>query len=297
MKVLDLFSGIGGFSLGLERAGMETVAFCEIDPFCQKVLKKHWPNKPIYEDVRSLDYEGSVDLICGGFPCQPFSVAGKQKGDKDDRHLWPAMFELIKKYRPAWFIGENVVGFINMALDNVLSQLESEGYETRAFVLPACAVGAPHRRERVWIVANTKSEFSNVSEPKTGKHSDKQKPQSGKRILKNNTSNAYSERLETQRAEQQAKGHKGSLAADNISQRTQGIWQEQIQGIEAFSWCEDIRRIEDYFKRPDLPKPLICREDDGFSQRVDRLRSLGNAVVPQIPEILGHAIMEAHHGT
>jgi len=123
MKVLDLFSGIGGFSLGLERAGMETVAFCEIEPFPCKILKKHWPHIPIFNDVRSLDYDGRVDVICGGFPCQPFSVAGKQKGKEDDRHLWPAMFNLIKKHRPNWVIGENVAGLINMGLDDVLADL------------------------------------------------------------------------------------------------------------------------------------------------------------------------------
>ena len=101
LKVLDLFSGIGGFSLGLERTGgFETAAFCEIDPFCKKVLKKHWPDVPIYEDVRSLNYGGSIDVICGGFPCQPFSFPGKREGAEDDRHLWPAMFGLIKKHRP-----------------------------------------------------------------------------------------------------------------------------------------------------------------------------------------------------
>ena len=156
IKVLDLFSGIGGFSLGLERAGMETVAFCEIDPFCQKVLNKHWPDIPIYEDVRTIkdEYDGeAIELISGGYPCQPFSVAGMQKGKDDDRHLWPAMFDCVKHFRPRWVIGENVAGHINLGLDCVLSDLESEGYETRTFVIPACSVNAPHRRDRVWIIA------------------------------------------------------------------------------------------------------------------------------------------------
>ena len=119
MRVLDLFSGIGGFSLGLERAGMETIAFCEIDPYCRKVLAKHWPGVPIYEDVRELDATGlgRIDLVCGGYPCQPFSQAGKRVGAEDDRHLWPAMLEVIKAARPAWVIGENVAGHISMGLD------------------------------------------------------------------------------------------------------------------------------------------------------------------------------------
>ena len=210
MRVLDLFSGVGGFSLGLERAGMETVAFCEFDKKAQLVLKKHWPDVPIYDDVRELTYDklkedgivgdskrqrrqggelhkgdipqtleggqassfiptsegrkttkqtnsrkqaSTVDLICGGFPCQPFSVAGKQKGDQDDRHLWPEYFRLIQEIRPRWVIGENVAGLINLGLDEVLSDLESADYSCQTLIIPACAVNAPHRRDRVWVIA------------------------------------------------------------------------------------------------------------------------------------------------
>lgn len=156
MNVLDLFSGVGGFSLGLERAGFHTVAFCEIDPYCRKVLKKHWPDVPIHEDIRTLDGTQfrSVDLVCGGFPCQPFSVAGKQDGSSDDRALWPEMLRVIREVQPTWVIGENVPGIINMELDNCLSNLEALGYSCQTFVIPACAVDAKHRRDRVWIMAN-----------------------------------------------------------------------------------------------------------------------------------------------
>ena len=153
MKVLDLFSGIGGFSLGLERAGMETVAFCEIDPFCQKVLKKHWPNVPIYNDVRTLDYDGPVDVITGGFPCQPYSLAGKRKGQEDDRDLWPAMFNLIKKYRPSWIIGENTFGFVRLGLDRCLVDLESIQYTARVFDIFSCATDLPTLERHIWIIA------------------------------------------------------------------------------------------------------------------------------------------------
>ena len=157
MRVLDLFSGIGGFSLGLERAEMETVAFCEFDEKARLVLKKHWPDVPIFNDVRELNAERlkhlyPIDLICGGFPCQPFSVAGKRKGKEDDRHLWPEYFRLIQEIRPRWVIGENVAGLINMGLDQVLSDLESENYTCQTLVIPACAVNAPHRRDRVWVI-------------------------------------------------------------------------------------------------------------------------------------------------
>ena len=131
LKVLDLFSGIGGFSLGLERAGMETVAFCEIEEYPRKVLAKHWPGVPIHKDIRKLDgtqYRGTVDVICGGFPCQPFSHAGKRGGKDDDRDLWPEMLRVIREVQPTWVIGENVAGFINMELDRTLSDLEDEGY-------------------------------------------------------------------------------------------------------------------------------------------------------------------------
>lgn len=164
MRALDLFSGIGGIALAAEWAGIETAAFCEIEPYCRRVLSRHWPGVPIYEDVRELTRErlerdgvmdnGAIDLICGGYPCQPFSVAGKRRGAEDDRHLWPEMFRLVRALRPAWVLGENVAGHVHLGLDDVLADLESEGYTCRAFVLPAAAVGAPHRRERVFIVAH-----------------------------------------------------------------------------------------------------------------------------------------------
>jgi len=159
LQILDLFSGIGGFSLGLERAGMETIAFCEIEKFPRRVLRKHWPDVPIFKDVRELhakDLPKAVDVICGGYPCQPFSVAGKRRGKKDDRHLWPEMFRLVRECRPTFVICENVAGHVTMGLDTVLSDLEGEGYTCWAFIIPACAVNAIHRRDRLWIVAHTR---------------------------------------------------------------------------------------------------------------------------------------------
>jgi DNA-cytosine methyltransferase len=166
--VLDLFSGIGGFSLGLERAGMETVAFCENDKFCQKVLAKHWPGVPIHDNIEELDgrqYRGTVELVCGGAPCQPFSVAGQQRGTEDDRALWPEMLRVIREVEPLWVIGENVAGIINMELDNVLSDLEDSGYSCQTFVIPACAVDAQHRRDRVWVIAQKNDFDSNRQRP------------------------------------------------------------------------------------------------------------------------------------
>jgi len=168
MKILDLFSGIGGFSLGLESTGhFETTAFCEIDKFCKLILNKHWEGKKIYDDVKAISKkqfeEDGIelpDIITGGFPCQPFSVAGKQQGTSDSRHLWPEMFRIIKDFSPRWVIGENVKGLTNIqdgvVFETVCSDLEGEGYEVRTFNIPAAGVQAPHRRERLWIVAHAK---------------------------------------------------------------------------------------------------------------------------------------------
>jgi len=156
MRHLDLFSGIGGFALAAKWAGFETVGFCEQDDFCKSVLAARWPGVPIHHDVRELDgrlFRG-VELISGGYPCQPFSLVGKRRGAEDDRHLWPEMRRVIEQARPAWVVSENVAGHITMGLDDVLSDLESLDYAARAVVIPACAVGALHIRERVWVVAN-----------------------------------------------------------------------------------------------------------------------------------------------
>jgi DNA-cytosine methyltransferase len=173
MNVLDLFSGIGGFSLGLERTGgFQTVAFCEIEKYPQQILRKHWPDVPIYTDIKELSYEDgrlysgkggpgevaqavTIDVICGGFPCQPYSVAGKQRGKDDDRALWPEMYRVIQESNPRWCILENVPGIINLGLDTVLSDLESAGYEVETFIIPACAINACHQRSRVWVVAHS----------------------------------------------------------------------------------------------------------------------------------------------
>jgi DNA (cytosine-5)-methyltransferase 1 len=165
IKILDVCSGIGGFSLGLEATGgFDTVAFCEYDEFCRKVLNKHWPDVPIYKDLKEIGNEPTrliqeFDLICGGVPCQPFSVAGRKKGKEDDRHLWPFMFKIIEQKKPTWVIVENVGGFVNVALDDVCLDLETEGYATQSFIIPACGVEAPHRRDRIWIIGKYTSEF------------------------------------------------------------------------------------------------------------------------------------------
>jgi DNA (cytosine-5)-methyltransferase 1 len=230
VKVLDLFSGIGGFSLGLERAGMETVAFCEYDKFCQQVLKKHWPHIPIHEDVRTLDakqYRGTVDVVCGGFPCQPHSFSGKRKASEDDRDMWPATFDTIRKSNARWFIGENVKGILSSEsgrfFGKILSDLASIGYSLEWFNIPGGAVGSPHLRNRIWMVA----------------HPD-----------------------ETQ------------LEGRSISSRIY----EEYTNAGYTRWGKD--------------KPGVVRTLNGLPNQMDRVGALGNAVIPDIPELIGRAIIK-----
>lgn len=160
MTHASLFSGIGGFDLAAEWAGFTNIFNCEIDPFCQKILKYHFPHAEQYSDIRTTDFaiwRDRIDVLSGGFPCQPFSVAGKRKGTEDERHLWPEMLRTIREIQPRWVVGENVLGIVNwsdgLVFEQVCADLEAEGYEVQPFVLPACCVDAPHRRDRVWFIA------------------------------------------------------------------------------------------------------------------------------------------------
>jgi DNA (cytosine-5)-methyltransferase 1 len=158
VRHLDLFSGIGGFALACRMVGgIETVGFCERDNYCQRVLAKHWPDVPICNDIHEMkgNEYGTIELITGGYPCQPFSYAGKRQGENDDRHLWPQLRRVIETAMPRWCLFENVDGHVTMGLDQVLSDLAAIGYSAGATVIPACAVGSPQGRERVWIVANS----------------------------------------------------------------------------------------------------------------------------------------------
>lgn len=298
LKVLDLFSGIGGFSLGLERTGgFKTVAFCEIDPFCQKILKKHWPEIPIYEDVRTCDYDGPIDVICGGYPCQPFSLAGKRKGKEDDRHLWPTMFSLIKKHRPDWVLGENVAGHISMGLDSVLADLESEDYKCRTFIIPACALDAKHRRDRLWIVAhhNTRQHNRQIEEICTrGNASDAGSENVGNTAIKGLQDGRCRSLGKSSASSKSERSGIAQTMADTESKRiqrlgTSGQQKPHTHGCKGLSMCQNKRPKYANWKT----EPSVGRVANGIPNRVDRLKSLGNAVVPQIPEMIGHAILQS----
>ncbi len=281
MKFGSLFAGIGGMDLGLERAGMVCSWQVEIDDYCTKVLTKHWPNVPKFRDVREVGKHNlePVDLICGGFPCQPFSQAGQRKGEADNRHLWPEMARIIAEVGPAWVFGENVTGIISMALDNVLSDLEGQGYETQAFVIPACGVGAYHKRERVFILAHANGERSQGRE------------------------------IYAQSAHQWLAGPNGlgdpeggtrlgqaPREGGHTTQSGEGVGDSAITGLP--NWAGGEVGQPSPLTEFERPSGREIERDFrgvayGVSRRVDRLRSLGNAVVPQVAELIGKRIIEA----
>lgn len=267
MEHLDLFSGIGGFALAAKWAGFDTVAFCEIEPYCQKVLRKNFGDGiVIHDDIRQLDgtqYRG-IDLITGGFPCQPYSIAGKRRGDDDPRALWPEMRRVIHEAKPTWVVGENVAHFANMGLDAACADLENEGYEVQPFIIPAVAIGAPHQRKRVFIVAHSEhSEWrkGNSRKRRMARHvccvqEGRKKDSSWPRVSSKNVPNTRCEGCKRRRIQsgQTAMGeipHNGSGNGGEIT----GLW-----------WATE---------------PAVGRVANGIPNRVDRIRALGNAVVPQ----------------
>jgi len=273
LRLLDLFSGIGGFSLGLERSGnFETVAFCEIEPYPRAVLKKHWPNVKVYEDVKELSRERleadglGVDAICGGFPCQDISTAGRGAGLAGERSgLWFEFHRLIKEIKPQVAIIENVSALRSRGLDQVLRSLAEIGYDAEWHCIPASAVGAPHRRDRIWILA-----YPNEAQC--------QRERLSSRVYKKNYG-AWINSLETSSmADTISLGQQGSGTSGYASdQETAG----ERQAIDALNGSlRDFWRVE----------PNVGRVANGVPNRVDRLRALGNAVVPQIPEMIGKAI-------
>jgi len=330
MKMLDLFSGIGGFHLAAEWTWgdeLEVVGHVEIDKFCQKVLKKHWPDVPIYEDIKNVKGEqfGTVYLITGGFPCQPFSVAGKRKGSEDDRAIWPEMFRIIQEVKPRWVVGENVTGIIHMELDKVLADLEGEGYETETFIIPACGVDAPHRRNRVWVVANSRGggfREQNSSDKQQGrteavvtsKNIQDGRAKNGE-VVGNAESNDKRRNRKKSR-QQQVEIGRSSSRFENVADTESRESREQTEqegrqnscrgskeGCRDAWWAIEpnvgmladglpsdvVARLLERDGARDIP---VCRVATGIPKRVDKLKALGNAIVPQVVYPIMQAIKE-----
>ena len=336
MRLLDLFSGIGGFSYGLERIGFKTVAFCEMDKYCKLVLQKHWKGVKIYNDVKEITKERLEadgvelpDIITGGCPCQPFSVAGKQKGTSDDRHLWPEMFRIIQEFKPRWVIGENVKGLINlengMVFETVCTDLEGEGYEVRAFNIPAAGVGAPHRRERIWIVAhakryneiqqiqrsngtqdqiqskcgqedNTSRIFSRTSSIRQTNHRHEDMENS-RRTLQQGTELREKNEDEIRKEDANQLERSSSTSEFNLAY-TQSSNRDDYETISGNgeSQTQKVSRDGSSLSGEGSwwhTEPDVGRVAHGVPGRVHRLKALGNSIVPQIAEEIGKAIMLA----
>jgi len=316
---LDLFSGIGGFALAAKWNGYKTIGFCEQDKFCQAILKKHWPDTPIIEDIRQVRGElyPEISLLTGGFPCQPFSVAGERRGKDDNRYLWPEMLRVIRETRPRWIIGENVAGIVNMALDQVHADLEVEDYEVETIIIPACAVDAAHRRDRCWIVAHSKRYGQPAGSERRGTEEAVRLQQnrsndslntagagilsSAKHALADSISvpqgSAHrSEQRERERGRQDENISQrnevgsntpdgGKNMADSFKQgwegRVQGREDKERQGVDGYSGCGGTT----YGQSGEaiwLAEPSVGRVANGIPNRTHRLKGLGNAIVPQV---------------
>ena len=288
LRHFDVCSGIGGFSLGFRWAALsEPVAFCEIDPYCQKVLAKNFPNIPIFNDVKELvnDRPESTrtipdhDILTSGYPCQPFSVAGQRRGEEDERNIWRFVFEIVKRKHPTWCVFENVYGHIAMGLDQVLHDMESEGYTTQTFVVPACSLNAPHKRDRLWIVCNladTESEGLqglDKRSPTISAERDEITDIRTKGSRDKNVANSKCMGRESRTSVREELAREESHGKFN-NRSTAGSAQERAR-----SWWD--------------VEPNVGRVAYGIPSRVDRLRGLGNAIVPQIAMQIGLSIKEA----
>jgi DNA (cytosine-5)-methyltransferase 1 len=291
MTHASLFSGIGGFDLAAEWMGWENLFHCEWNPFGQKVLKHHFPNSISYNDITKTDFSihrGQVDILTGGFPCQPYSTAGLRKGKADERHLFPDMLRCIKEVKPRWIIGENVRGLVSwnggMVFDEVCDDLEREGYEVQPFLIPAASVNAPHQRQRIWFVAysnnnGTHTRFGQVQSengevPKWNNYAEFSNSNSSIDVTNSNCNIIQARQIE------------GILAKQSKQKQTRRFSNECLQN----NWIN-------------FPtKPPICGGDDGISRELDNItfskwrnesiKAYGNAIVPQVAHQIFKAIQE-----
>jgi DNA (cytosine-5)-methyltransferase 1 len=307
LKHLGLFEGIGGFSLAARWAGWETVAWCEWNEFGQKVLRHHFPEAEGFGDITKTDfrkYANKIDILTGGFPCQPYSLAGKRKGKEDDRHLWPEMLRAIREIRPRWVVGENVFGLINwnggLVFEEVQADLEAEGYEVWAYVLPACAVNAPHRRDRLWFVAYAQSarinRINRNNTSKTGKDWCRNDKFNGCSTLP--TTNSDCNGQHGSDGQHEINTSEGGINAlndfDQATMHTNGTSKQgehlQQKRKRQFDGSNSRTRISTW---PNFPtQSPICSRNDGLPSQLDgitfskwrseSIKAYGNAIVPQV---------------
>jgi DNA (cytosine-5)-methyltransferase 1 len=279
----SLFSGIGGFDLAAEWAGWNNLFHCEWNEFCQKVLKYHFPNSTSYGDITKTDFtiwRGKIDVLSGGFPCQPYSVAGKRKGKDDERHLWPEMCRTIREIKPRWVVGENVYGLVSwndgMVFNEVCTDLENEGYEVQSYIIPACSQDAPHKRDRIFIVAHSNCCRNNFTEGKEGsvwQQTSKDEERNGRAMQDNGLS------YERTTSNTESIGT-GGLRNESQTERSQ--YSDELFGIK--------HTIPNWDNFP--TQSPICGGNDGLPTELDgitfskwrneSIRGYGNAIVPQI---------------
>ena len=362
LRHVDLCSGIGGFSLGFSWAELSrTIMFCDTEEWCRKILAKNFPNVPIAKDVKELanDPERNVpdhDILSCGYPCQPFSVAGLRKGEEDDRHIWPSIFRIITQKRPSWVVCENVYGHVALGLDKVLLDLESEGYATRTFIVPACAKNARHRRDRLWIIArnvgDTEYNGSSSTEIRRSNQENAAGAQKGEIETEqlegasgraNHETMAYSKCLGWEQRSEEQEEFDREESSDQFDFSSERCTRSEISSSMAYSNCEGLqgseetRNIEKCRKNSDqfftrhggtsnvadtisqrtsrrknmagsnakdvgqsprirqdegiwFSEPNVGRVAHGIPKRMDRLKGLGNAIVPQLAMQIGLAI-------
>lgn len=297
MTHASLFSGIGGFDLAAEWAGWTNSFNCEIDPFCRRILKYHFPNAEQYADIRTTDFtiwRGRVDVLTGGFPCQPFSLSGKRKGTEDDRYLWPEMLRVIRTVRPRWIVGENVFGIVNwsegVVFEQVCSDLEAAGYAVQPYIIPACGVGAPHRRDRCWFVGHLvenpvcvrRDNDNPEEEPRTGQFG---MPCAGDHVRICGTKGIAA--------------HRSDAGVETMQERQDGVHAVELVA-NASRFEDNRRRSRGFFAKPTGTAPWenfptqspVCCRNDGISGGLDgitfpkwrnmSIKAYGNAIVPQV---------------
>jgi len=306
MRLLDLFSGIGGFSYAAETliGGYETVAFCEMDEFCQKVLKKHWPQVPIFDDVRTIDAArlGDIDICTFGFPCQPVSQAGLQKAESDDRWLWDEIIRILQASKPKWIIAENVVGLITiengLLIENCISSLEAKGYEIQSVVIPACAKNAPHRRSRIWLIGQLTTNTNDTGN-RTSRSNIDQKQQTIEQEWKEQSLFKFSRHDEAMADTDSIRCRGGNCKGCSDCKRqvlsTERKGREVGSEVKGCSQsCGTSRSVEQrlgdmadgistgLLRHFDREPEHIPRVTTGEKDRAKKLKALGNSIVPQV---------------